>query len=391
MSNKVARPFFSIVIPTKNRSNILIDTLLSIKNQTYDSYELIVVDNDDGDETYKVCTSIPNEKMRYLKTGSLNMFDNWNYAISNAIGEWVIVLEDKQALYKNSLEVLYKAIVDNQIKTALCFQGDYYDDTLNETFGFVRPHSNTGHITFKISNQIIDDYEQSLVTEKSGYDVVSYIPRPNTSVVSYDLLQKTKEKFGQYCSFGALDFTSGLKKLLLSDVIYRIDTSIYLVTTLKQSNGLYSAIYREEAHARDIKIADEIYKKELENLPFKELSMFTVFLLDYITIRKKNNSKFIFKYNKSDYIYRIFKDIYNIHAVKRNVNLINSTNKFIRVFHQMELGKLNKIFIFFRILKHVIFVNSIIFILFLKKPINKIFLKFGPQYKSPIEYINSRG
>ena len=44
-------PTVSIIIPTFNRSKLLIDAIESVLNQTYKDYEIIVIDDGSTDDT----------------------------------------------------------------------------------------------------------------------------------------------------------------------------------------------------------------------------------------------------------------------------------------------------------------------------------------------------
>ena len=45
-------PFFTVVIPTHNRSNLLKRAIVSVLNQTFGDFEIIVVDDGSGDNTW---------------------------------------------------------------------------------------------------------------------------------------------------------------------------------------------------------------------------------------------------------------------------------------------------------------------------------------------------
>jgi glycosyltransferase involved in cell wall biosynthesis len=50
-------PFFSIIIPSYNRAYLLSETLISIKNQTYEDWECIIVDDGSTDNTKDVISA----------------------------------------------------------------------------------------------------------------------------------------------------------------------------------------------------------------------------------------------------------------------------------------------------------------------------------------------
>lgn len=101
-------PYFSILLPTKNRSEILSGAIQSVLAQTCADFELIVSDNDDSPRaTRAVVEQFQDSRIRYCRTaGNLAMHENWDNAFLNATGRQVLVLEDKMRLVPNALAVL---------------------------------------------------------------------------------------------------------------------------------------------------------------------------------------------------------------------------------------------------------------------------------------------
>ena len=57
----------SVIIPTYNRAKELKRSVESVLAQTYDNFELIIVDDGSKDNTQEVIASIPDERIRYIK------------------------------------------------------------------------------------------------------------------------------------------------------------------------------------------------------------------------------------------------------------------------------------------------------------------------------------
>ena len=60
-------PTVSVILPTYNRAHLVGRAIQSVLNQTYQDFELIVVDDGSIDNTEEVVKSINDARIRYLK------------------------------------------------------------------------------------------------------------------------------------------------------------------------------------------------------------------------------------------------------------------------------------------------------------------------------------
>ena len=98
-------PQFCVVIPTKNRCQYLRHALRSILRQTYRDLTVVVSDNNSSDDTRDFVCSISDSRLRYVNPGqSLSIVDNWNFALSHAMGEFVLLLSDDDYLLPGMLQ-----------------------------------------------------------------------------------------------------------------------------------------------------------------------------------------------------------------------------------------------------------------------------------------------
>lgn len=67
MTETENKPSVSIVIPTYNRSRLLARAVKSVLNQTYQDFELIIVDDASTDNTEEVVNSFNDKRIRYLR------------------------------------------------------------------------------------------------------------------------------------------------------------------------------------------------------------------------------------------------------------------------------------------------------------------------------------
>ena len=78
-------PLVSVIVPTKNSTQFLARCLASIKHQTYDNIELIVVDNHSTDKTCAVAKEYTPHVLTYGPERSAQV----NYGVKKAKGEYV--------------------------------------------------------------------------------------------------------------------------------------------------------------------------------------------------------------------------------------------------------------------------------------------------------------
>ena len=111
-------PFFSIIIPTFNSAKTLNSAIESVLNQSFDKYEILIIDRVSCDETLKIAQSFNDERIRILSDMDKGIYDAMNKGIKLAKGEWVYFLGsddrfydetilDKVSLYKSFSKIIY--------------------------------------------------------------------------------------------------------------------------------------------------------------------------------------------------------------------------------------------------------------------------------------------
>jgi glycosyltransferase involved in cell wall biosynthesis len=106
-------PTVSIIIPTYNRTDYLTLTLESIAKQTYQDYEIIVVDDGTlGGENERICSRF--EKLKYIKIeNSGGPAKPRNIGILKASGKYIAFVDDDDIWLPHKLEKQVKVLDDN--------------------------------------------------------------------------------------------------------------------------------------------------------------------------------------------------------------------------------------------------------------------------------------
>jgi glycosyltransferase involved in cell wall biosynthesis len=128
MNNETRGPFFSIVIPTFNRSRLVTFAVESILRQTFGDFEIVVCDNCSADDTPDVVAGIRDPRVRYVRTPEHCVIaDSWEFARSQAVGRFVLMLSDDDALVPSALETLAHESRRHDADFLFCGVAEYRD------------------------------------------------------------------------------------------------------------------------------------------------------------------------------------------------------------------------------------------------------------------------
>ena len=222
------QPFFSIIIPTKNRPELLRDAISSVLLQDFDDYELIVSDNFNDERTRKTVDEFRGDKhLSYIRTEKeMNMPDHWEFATQKANGLYVMVFTDRSFLRQGSLRDIYTSISKAKEEVAVCFW-DYghYDEKRKILFG----ENEKKKVEFIKSKDLIKNYSKTIEFK--------LLPVPHRSCYRFDVAQKIRQNVGRLCWPVCPDGTSALLLLAHSNFIMHIPRSLFFFQGEAVSNG----------------------------------------------------------------------------------------------------------------------------------------------------------
>ncbi|HXH20121.1 MAG TPA: glycosyltransferase family A protein [Chitinophagales bacterium] len=125
-------PFFSVIIPTYNRGHMLRRPVESVINQTFASWELIIVDDGSTDNTRQVVESFADPRIRYIYQPNQERSAARNTGIKNSKGQYICFLDSDDYYLPAHLESFYKKITAENFPVAML-----YCDTVEDAGGRV--------------------------------------------------------------------------------------------------------------------------------------------------------------------------------------------------------------------------------------------------------------
>ena len=113
-------PFFSVIIPSYNRASVLPSAIESIINQTFDDWELLIVDDGSTDSTNRVVGSYLDARISYVFQENKGVCSARNHGISLAKGAYVCFLDSDDTVQVSWLDDFYQALLKQPFDVVFC-------------------------------------------------------------------------------------------------------------------------------------------------------------------------------------------------------------------------------------------------------------------------------
>jgi glycosyltransferase involved in cell wall biosynthesis len=99
-------PLVSIIIPAYNAGRFINETIISVQNQTYTNWELIVVNDGSTDDTLNIIQKFSNDDKRisFITKKNSGVSDTRNKGIDAAKGEFIAFLDADDVWMKDNLQ-----------------------------------------------------------------------------------------------------------------------------------------------------------------------------------------------------------------------------------------------------------------------------------------------
>lgn len=105
---------FSVLLPTRNRLDLLSYAIETVRRQDYADWEIVVSDNFSGEDIAGYVRSLNEPRIKYFRTDKfVPVTDNWNNALGKSDGDYVIMLGDDDCLMHGYFSTLSKVIEEH--------------------------------------------------------------------------------------------------------------------------------------------------------------------------------------------------------------------------------------------------------------------------------------
>jgi glycosyltransferase involved in cell wall biosynthesis len=237
-------PFFTVIIPTYNREELLREAIGSVLSQTFADFELIVVDDHSTDHTRHAVGSFKDDRIAYiLNDRPRGGAGTRNAGIFRARGEWIAFLDDDDAWHSTKLASLRWKIAE-----------------LDGTAGLIY----TGYVAYDFKNDLEID---ARLPKKEGWlqnDLLykNYIGTFSAVAIRTDLLRKVNGLDEEFRAMQDMELYARISRLtkvaFIKESLSRVRLSNQDRITLSPDKKLESSILFWEKNRtfinRDIKL-----------------------------------------------------------------------------------------------------------------------------------------
>jgi len=222
-----------IVIPTRNRSDIIryaVESALSIK---LPDTEIIVSDNSTDpvhlERNEAFCRGLGAKNLRYVRPPEpLGLTDHWNFALGQTDAEYVTVQSDRTYVWADPFKTGFREMVARDSET-LTFTSDEIIEFEGLGLRLCSTYPESGTFVELSSRRLLEDIADA------RFPIA--VPRLCHSIVRRSLLERIRALSGRYCSGVAPDNFFACMALTQVETILHYQTKAFTGHSSSKSTG----------------------------------------------------------------------------------------------------------------------------------------------------------
>jgi glycosyltransferase involved in cell wall biosynthesis len=96
-------PFVSVIIAVYNGEKYIEETIISILNQSFKGFELIIIDGGSSDRTLDIINKYKEQIHTFISEPDKGIYDAWNKAVKLSKGEWITFIGSDDIFHEDAL------------------------------------------------------------------------------------------------------------------------------------------------------------------------------------------------------------------------------------------------------------------------------------------------
>lgn len=349
---------FSVLLPTRNRKELLARAIETVIRQDYDNWEIIVSDNFSEEDIAGYVASLKDARIKYYRTDNfIPVTENWNNALNKSDGDYVIMLGDDDCIMKGYFSTLSDLILKFDSPDFIytdAFLYAYPGVMPGNPEGFLRTYSNRS-LFYRFNAPYKLNRNTALKLVNSSLDFrMSFDYNMQFSLVSRKFINSLK-KYGEFYQSPYPDYYASNAIMLKAENILVVPHPLVTIGISPKSFGFYY-FNDDEVGGNDFlkNTAEPALINKLKEVILPGSEMNTSWLISMETLVKNYASEFSIKVSYKRYR---FIQIYSVYSA-------------------FLLGEKNVGKVFYKLKSKLNFYEKIFYGLFLSQIIKNLPLKF---------------
>lgn len=124
------QPVVSIIMPMKNASNWVVQTIESIQKQTLENWELIIIDDHSDDDSFSLVENscLSDQRINCFKNEQSGIISALNQAFQAAKGQYITRMDADDIMPENRLQMMVDFLQTQPEKTIVTGKVTYFSD-----------------------------------------------------------------------------------------------------------------------------------------------------------------------------------------------------------------------------------------------------------------------
>ena len=124
----------SIIVPVYKAEKYLSECIDSVLNQTYENFELILVDDGSPDNSGKICDEYAekDKRIKVIHKENGGVSSARNAGLDNAQGEYITFVDSDDIVDKQYIELMYNKLVEKSADLCFCHFDRFDENTCEE-------------------------------------------------------------------------------------------------------------------------------------------------------------------------------------------------------------------------------------------------------------------
>lgn len=223
----------SVIVPVYNAQKYLEETLDAIIAQTYEDYELLLVDDGSKDESPAICDKYAanDKRVKVFHNENMGASGARNFGLRMAQGDYIAFIDSDDIVDKDYLEQLYDKYTKPEVDVVLCGFDRFYKDDLDNKVEYLLGNEEVTNVT---SNKELAMLFTVPKTSLSGVSIWAKLYK-RSIIVDNNISFPVDISYEEDCCFNLLYYRHVREAVYIKKNLYHY----------RQISGSLSKVYKE--------------------------------------------------------------------------------------------------------------------------------------------------